>query len=125
VLKGFFYIPLTFSLIYAPAPRLVVYVIFPNGKIIADSAVFSVAMCFRNKVGFVSEAVTKYVRVCAPAAMKAETEEYIMMCSCMWLTPCGMLSRELQCVNGEVCCDAWSTYLLSIVGAAAMFGKGR
>nr|XP_009936164.1 PREDICTED: alpha-2-macroglobulin-like protein 1 [Opisthocomus hoazin] len=50
MLKGFFYIPLTFSLIYAPAPRLVVYVIFPNGKIIADSAVFSVAMCFRNKV---------------------------------------------------------------------------
>ncbi|GAB0177422.1 alpha-2-macroglobulin-like protein 1 [Grus japonensis] len=50
VLKGFFSIPLTFSLIDAPAPRLVVYVIFPNGKIIADSAIFSVSMCFRNKV---------------------------------------------------------------------------
>ncbi|XP_010147954.1 PREDICTED: alpha-2-macroglobulin-like protein 1 [Eurypyga helias] len=50
MLKGFFSIPLTFSFIYAPAPRLVVYVIFPNGKIIADSAVFSVSMCFRNKV---------------------------------------------------------------------------
>ncbi|NWZ47531.1 A2ML1 protein, partial [Haliaeetus albicilla] len=49
-LKGFFSIPLTFSSIYAPAPRLVVYVIFPNGKIIADSAIFSVSMCFRNKV---------------------------------------------------------------------------
>ncbi|NWR72930.1 A2ML1 protein, partial [Centropus unirufus] len=49
-LKGFFSIPLTFSLIYGPAPRLVVYVIFPNGKIIADSANFSVSMCFRNKV---------------------------------------------------------------------------
>ncbi|KAF1402138.1 Alpha-2-macroglobulin-like protein 1, partial [Spheniscus mendiculus] len=49
-LKGGFSIPLTFSLIYAPAPRLVVYVIFPNGKIIADSAIFSVSMCFRNKV---------------------------------------------------------------------------
>ncbi|KFW85612.1 Alpha-2-macroglobulin-like 1, partial [Phalacrocorax carbo] len=49
-LKGSFSIPLTFSWIYAPAPRLVVYVIFPNGKIIADSAVFSVSMCFRNKV---------------------------------------------------------------------------
>ncbi|NXW23021.1 A2ML1 protein, partial [Circaetus pectoralis] len=49
-LKGFFSIPLTFSSIYAPAPRLVVYVIFPNGKIIADSATFSVSMCFRNKV---------------------------------------------------------------------------
>ncbi|XP_009465518.1 PREDICTED: alpha-2-macroglobulin-like protein 1 [Nipponia nippon] len=50
MLKGFFSIPLTFSLIYAPAPRLVVYVIFPNGKIIADSAIFSVSTCFRNKV---------------------------------------------------------------------------
>ncbi|KFP94174.1 Alpha-2-macroglobulin-like 1, partial [Haliaeetus albicilla] len=50
MLKGFFSIPLTFSSIYAPAPRLVVYVIFPNGKIIADSAIFSVSMCFRNKV---------------------------------------------------------------------------
>ncbi|NXK02544.1 A2ML1 protein, partial [Herpetotheres cachinnans] len=49
-LKGFFSIPLTFSSIYAPAPRIVVYVIFPNGKIIADSAIFSVSMCFRNKV---------------------------------------------------------------------------
>ncbi|KAM6309768.1 alpha-2-macroglobulin-like protein 1 [Podargus strigoides] len=50
MLKGFFSIPLTFSSIYAPAPRLVVYVIFPNGKIIADSAIFSVSTCFRNKV---------------------------------------------------------------------------
>ncbi|NWW11896.1 A2ML1 protein, partial [Oreocharis arfaki] len=49
-LEGFFSIPLTFSLTYAPAPRLVVYVIFPNGKIIADSAIFSVSTCFRNKV---------------------------------------------------------------------------
>ncbi|NXC99537.1 A2ML1 protein, partial [Certhia familiaris] len=49
-LEGSFSIPLTFSLTYAPAPRLVVYVIFPNGKIIADSAIFSVSVCFRNKV---------------------------------------------------------------------------
>ncbi|NWX05020.1 A2ML1 protein, partial [Caloenas nicobarica] len=49
-LKGLFSIPLTFSLISAPAPRLVIYVIFPNGKIIADSAILSVSMCFRNKV---------------------------------------------------------------------------
>ncbi|NXY09522.1 A2ML1 protein, partial [Pteruthius melanotis] len=49
-LEGFFSIPLTFSLTYAPAPRLVVYVIFPNGKIIADSATFSVSTCFTNKV---------------------------------------------------------------------------
>lgn len=68
VLKGFFSIPLTFSWIFAPAPRLVVYVIFPNGKIIADSAVFSVSMCFRNKVGFVSMA--KCVRVNVSAAKK-------------------------------------------------------
>ncbi|XP_062426832.1 alpha-2-macroglobulin-like protein 1 [Rhea pennata] len=49
-LKSFFSIPLTFDSIYAPTPTLVVYVIFPNGKIIADFAVFSVSMCFRNKV---------------------------------------------------------------------------
>ncbi|NWX65693.1 A2ML1 protein, partial [Promerops cafer] len=49
-LEGSFSIPLTFSLSYAPAPRLVVYVIFPNGKIIADSAIFSVSTCFGNKV---------------------------------------------------------------------------
>ena len=47
------------------------------------------------------------------------------MYSCVWLILCGMLSRELQYVNGEVCCDVWSKYVLSIVGAAAMFGKGR
>ncbi|NXR15476.1 A2ML1 protein, partial [Semnornis frantzii] len=50
MLKGFFSIPLTFTTIYGPSPRLVVYVIFPNGKIIADSTVFSINMCFRNKV---------------------------------------------------------------------------
>ncbi|NXS55098.1 A2ML1 protein, partial [Brachypteracias leptosomus] len=50
MLKGFFSIPLTFGTIYAPAARLVVYVVFPNGKIITDSAIFSVSMCFRNKV---------------------------------------------------------------------------
>ncbi|XP_008944140.1 PREDICTED: alpha-2-macroglobulin-like protein 1, partial [Merops nubicus] len=50
MLKGFFSIPITFSSIYAPAPRLLVYVIFPNGKIITDSATFSVSPCFRNKV---------------------------------------------------------------------------
>ncbi|NXP58499.1 A2ML1 protein, partial [Chloropsis cyanopogon] len=49
-LESSFSIPLTFSLTYAPAPRLVVYVIFPNGKIIADSAIFSVSTCFGNKV---------------------------------------------------------------------------
>lgn len=78
VLKGFFSIPLTFSSIYAPAPRLVVYVIFPNGKIIADSAIFSVSMCFRNKVGFVSGAVTKCVGVYLSAAMKEETVEHVI-----------------------------------------------
>lgn len=47
------------------------------------------------------------------------------MCSCVWLILCGMLSRELQYVNGKACCDVWSKYMLSIVGTAAMFGKGR
>ncbi|XP_063999469.1 alpha-2-macroglobulin-like protein 1 [Pogoniulus pusillus] len=50
MLKGLFSIPLTFTTIYGPSPRLIVYVIFPNGKIISDSAVFSISMCFRNKV---------------------------------------------------------------------------
>lgn len=71
VLKGFFSIPVTFSSVYAPAPTLIVYVIFPNGKIIADSATFSVSTCFRNKVGFMSEAMTKCVSV--SAATKEET----------------------------------------------------
>lgn len=72
VLEGSFSIPLTFSLTYAPAPRLVVYAIFPNGKIIADSAIFSVSTCFRNKVGFVSQAMTKCVSMDVSAAMKGE-----------------------------------------------------
>lgn len=72
MLEGSFSIPLTFSLTYAPAPRLVVYAIFPNGKIIADSAIFSVSTCFRNKVGFVSQAMTKCVSVDVSAAMKGE-----------------------------------------------------
>ncbi|XP_054019892.1 alpha-2-macroglobulin-like protein 1 [Dryobates pubescens] len=50
MLKGFFSIPLTFTSIYGTFPRLLVYVIFPNGKIIADSTFFSVSLCFRNKV---------------------------------------------------------------------------
>ncbi|XP_066861691.1 alpha-2-macroglobulin-like protein 1 [Anser cygnoides] len=50
MLKGFFSIPVTFSSVYAPSPTLIVYVIFPNGKIIADSATFSVSTCFRHKV---------------------------------------------------------------------------
>lgn len=43
----------------------------------------------------------------------------------MWLTVCVMLSHELPLVIGEVCCDVWSKCGLSIIGAAAMFGKGR
>lgn len=119
VLEGFFSIPLTFSLTYAPAPRLVVYVIFPNGKIIADSAIFSVSACFRNKVGFVSGAVPECVSVDVSAATQGE------LCSCVRLVPCEMLSHDLQFVIGELCCDVWSKCVLSVVGAAAMFGKGR
>lgn len=33
-------------------------------------------MCFRNKVGFMSEAMTKCVRAYASAPMKKETEKY-------------------------------------------------
>lgn len=47
------------------------------------------------------------------------------MRSCVWLILCGMLSCELQYVNGEACYDIWSKCVLSIVGAAAVFGKGR
>lgn len=35
-------------------------------------------MCFRNKVGFVSVAMTNCVRVYMSATMKEETEEYIV-----------------------------------------------
>lgn len=119
VLEGSFSIPLTFSLTYAPAPRLVVYVIFPNGKIIADSAIFSVSTCFRNKVGFLSEAMIKCVSLDVSAAMKAD------LCCCVRLILCVMLSHELQLVIAEVCSDAWSKCVLSTVGVAAMFGKGR
>jgi len=78
VLKGFFSIPVTFSSVYAPTSTLIVYVIFPNGKTIADSAVFSVSMCFRNKVGFLSDAITKCERISVVAATKEETKEYII-----------------------------------------------
>lgn len=47
------------------------------------------------------------------------------MRSHVWLMLCGMLSCELQYMNGEVWCGVGSKYVLSIVGAAAMFGKGR
>lgn len=102
VLKGLFSIPLTFSLISAPAPRLVIYVIFPNGKIIADSAILSVSMCFRNKVGFVSEA---WINVWECRCLLQWRDWGIHdMCSSVWLMMCGMPTHEH--VNGEVCCDA-------------------
>ncbi|XP_053874523.1 alpha-2-macroglobulin-like protein 1 [Malaclemys terrapin pileata] len=54
MMTGTFFIPLVFTSNYAPAPTIVVYVIFPTGGIIADSAPFSVSMCFKNevKIGF-------------------------------------------------------------------------
>ncbi|XP_034642037.1 alpha-2-macroglobulin-like protein 1 [Trachemys scripta elegans] len=54
MMTGTFFIPLVFTSDYAPAPTIVVYVIFPTGGIIADSAPFSVSMCFKNevKIGF-------------------------------------------------------------------------
>ncbi|XP_049677986.1 alpha-2-macroglobulin-like protein 1 [Accipiter gentilis] len=62
VLKGSFSIPLTFTADFTPSPSLVVYTIFPNGGVTADSARFDVALCFENqvKVGFpVKEAHTE------------------------------------------------------------------
>lgn len=63
--------------------------------------------------------MTKCVSVDVSAAMKGG------LCRCVWLILCVMLSHELQFVIAEVCCDVWSKCVLSIVGAAAMFGKGR
>ncbi|NXY41717.1 A2ML1 protein, partial [Ceuthmochares aereus] len=53
-LKGSFSIPLTFTADFGPSPSLVVYAIFPNGGVTADSTRFDVALCFENqvKVGF-------------------------------------------------------------------------
>ncbi|XP_010179778.1 PREDICTED: alpha-2-macroglobulin-like protein 1 [Mesitornis unicolor] len=54
MLKGSFSIPLTFTTDFTPSPSLVVYAIFPNGGVTADSIRFDVALCFENqvKVGF-------------------------------------------------------------------------
>ncbi|NWS26996.1 A2ML1 protein, partial [Polioptila caerulea] len=54
MLKGSFSIPLTFNANLAPSPSLVVYAIFPNGGVTADSIRLDVALCFQNqvKVGF-------------------------------------------------------------------------
>ncbi|XP_009483687.2 alpha-2-macroglobulin-like protein 1 [Pelecanus crispus] len=54
MLKGSFSIPLTFTADFTPSPSLVVYAIFPNGGVTADSIRFDVALCFENqvKVGF-------------------------------------------------------------------------
>ncbi|KFO87723.1 Alpha-2-macroglobulin-like 1, partial [Buceros rhinoceros silvestris] len=53
-LKGSFSIPLAFTADFSPSPSLVVYAIFPNGGVTADSIRFDVALCFENqvKVGF-------------------------------------------------------------------------
>ncbi|XP_064904545.1 alpha-2-macroglobulin-like protein 1 isoform X1 [Columba livia] len=50
VLKGSFSIPLTFTADFTPSPSLVVYAIFPNGGVTADSIRFNVALCFENQV---------------------------------------------------------------------------
>ncbi|NXH48828.1 A2ML1 protein, partial [Dicaeum eximium] len=54
MLKGSFSIPLTFTADLSPSPSLVVYAIFPNGGVTADSIHLDVALCFQNqvKVGF-------------------------------------------------------------------------
>ncbi|XP_006032701.1 alpha-2-macroglobulin-like protein 1 isoform X3 [Alligator sinensis] len=48
--KGLFAIPLTFTSQLAPNPFLVVYIMFPNGGIVADKFQFKVATCFKNRV---------------------------------------------------------------------------
>ncbi|NWX16586.1 A2ML1 protein, partial [Aegotheles bennettii] len=50
MLKGSFSIPLTFTADFTPSPSLVVYAIFPNGGVAADSTRFDVALCFENQV---------------------------------------------------------------------------
>ncbi|XP_033370402.1 alpha-2-macroglobulin-like protein 1 [Parus major] len=50
MLKGSFFIPLTFSADLSPSPSLVVYAIFPNGGVTADSIRLDVALCFQNQV---------------------------------------------------------------------------
>lgn len=50
VLKGSFSIPLTFTADLSPLPSLVVYAIFPNGGVTADSIHLDVALCFQNQV---------------------------------------------------------------------------
>ncbi|KAM9245989.1 alpha-2-macroglobulin-like protein 1 [Leptosomus discolor] len=57
MLKGSFFIPLTFTSDFTPSPSLVVYAIFPNGGVAADSIRFDVALCFENqvKVGFLAK----------------------------------------------------------------------
>ncbi|NWX05023.1 A2ML1 protein, partial [Caloenas nicobarica] len=59
MLKGSFSIPLTFTADFTPSPSLVVYAIFPNGGVTADSIRFDVALCFENqvKVGFSAKEV--------------------------------------------------------------------
>ncbi|NXN90068.1 A2ML1 protein, partial [Bombycilla garrulus] len=54
MLKGSFSIPLTFTADLSPSPSLVVYAIFPNGGVTADSIHLDVALCFQNqvKIGF-------------------------------------------------------------------------
>ncbi|KGL73910.1 Alpha-2-macroglobulin-like 1, partial [Tinamus guttatus] len=50
MLKGSFSIPLTFTADFTPSPSLVVYAIFPNGGVTADSIQFDVDLCFENQV---------------------------------------------------------------------------
>ncbi|NWR61774.1 A2ML1 protein, partial [Bucorvus abyssinicus] len=50
MLKGSFSIPLAFTADFSPSPSLVVYAVFPNGGVTADSIRFDVALCFENQV---------------------------------------------------------------------------
>ncbi|XP_069057685.1 alpha-2-macroglobulin-like protein 1 [Pleurodeles waltl] len=49
-LQGTFSIKVTFNRLFAPFVRLLVFALFPNKGITADSVVIDVSRCFRNKV---------------------------------------------------------------------------
>ncbi|XP_069099106.1 alpha-2-macroglobulin-like protein 1 isoform X2 [Pleurodeles waltl] len=49
-LQGSFTIAVSFSHLYAPLARLLVFALFPNGGITADTVPLEISMCFKNKV---------------------------------------------------------------------------
>ncbi|KAM8924712.1 alpha-2-macroglobulin-like protein 1 [Pelodytes ibericus] len=48
--KGVLYVPIIFTSYFAPAPKMIGYIILNNGTMAADRLHFNVEMCFPNKV---------------------------------------------------------------------------